>query len=112
MCLCVCVRSCIQFHACVGVMHADFDFCSRYDVIVDLAPEIRWTPEDGYKNLKVVVEIDSEIDAHKASEQELRRRHKILGSVRIVTDRGLQVNPLILNSYASTNLPSIRRAKK
>lgn len=48
-------------------MRADFDFCSRYDVIVDLAPEVRWIAQDGYKNLKVVVEIDSEIDAHKAS---------------------------------------------
>lgn len=64
---------------------------SSYDVIVDVAPEIKWVPEDGYKNLKVVVEIDSEIDAQSASEQELKRRHKSLGSLRIVTDRGLQV---------------------
>lgn len=79
-------------------MHANFDFCYRYDVLVDLAPEVRWIPEDGYKNLKVVVELGSEIDAHKASEQELRRRHKSLGSMRIVTDRGLQVNPLYIFS--------------
>lgn len=56
-----------------------------------MAPEIKWVPEDGYKNLKVVVEIDSEIDAQTASEQELRRRHKSLGVLKIVTDRGLQV---------------------
>lgn len=61
-----------------------------YDVIVDVAPKIKWVPEDGYKNLKVVVQIDSEIDAQSASEQELKRRHKSLGSLRIVTDRGLQ----------------------
>lgn len=68
-----------------------FDLWSSYDVIVDVAPEIKWVPEDGYKNLKVVVEIDSDIDAQSASEQELKRRHKSLGSLRIVTDRGLQV---------------------
>lgn len=50
--------------------------------------------ENGYKNMKIVVEIDSDIDAQKASEQELRRRHKSLGSLRIVTDRGLQVFPV------------------
>lgn len=60
-------------------------------MIVDVAPEVKWIPENGYKNLKIVVEIDSDIDAQKASEQELRRRHKSLGSLRIVTDRGLQV---------------------
>lgn len=47
--------------------------------------------EDAYKNLKIVVEIDNEITAQKASEAELRRRHKALGALRIVTDRGLQV---------------------
>lgn len=65
---------------------------SRYDIIVDVAPEVRWVPENGYKNLTVVVEIDDEIDAQKASEQELKHQHKSLGSLRIVTDRGLQVS--------------------
>ena len=60
-------------------------------MIVDVAPEVKWIPENGYKNLKIVVEIDSDIDAQNASEQELRRHHKSLGSLRIVTDRGLQV---------------------
>ncbi|KAL0550114.1 hypothetical protein IC582_014613 [Cucumis melo] len=63
----------------------------RYDIIVDVAPEVRWVPENGYKNLKVVVEIDNEIDAQKTSEEELKRRHKSLGTLRIVTDRGLQM---------------------
>ena len=67
------------------------DFCYRYDVIVDVAPQVKWIPENGYKNLKIVVEIDSDIDASRTSEQELRRRHKSLGSMRIVIDRGLQV---------------------
>nr|AKM76833.1 trigger factor type chaperone family protein [Erodium trifolium] len=63
----------------------------RYEIRVDVAPEIKWNPEDGYKNLKIVVELDNEIDALRASEQELRHRHKSLGVLRIVTDRGLQV---------------------
>lgn len=63
----------------------------RYDVIVDVAPEIKWKPENAYKNLKVVVELDSDMDAQVASEKEFTRRHKSLGALKIVTDRGLQV---------------------
>ena len=60
-------------------------------MIVDVAPEVKWVPENGYKNLRVTVEIDSDIDAQKVYEKELRHRHKSLGALRIVTDRGLQV---------------------
>lgn len=78
--------------SCNYITHALWvDLWSRYDVIVDVAPEVKWIPENGYKNLKIIVEIDSEIDAKRASEQELRRRHKSLGLLRIVSDRGLQV---------------------
>ena len=59
----------------------------RYDVAVDVAPEVRWLSEDKYKNLKVVVEIDEAVDAEKAAEKELQRRHKALGLLRIVADR-------------------------
>lgn len=58
---------------------------------MDVAPEVKWNPENGYKNLKIVVEIDSDIHAQRTAEQELTRRHKSLGSLKIVTDRGLQV---------------------
>lgn len=68
-----------------------FLLCPRYDVVVDVAPELKWIPEEGYKNLKIVVQIDSEITAQIASEEELRRRHKSLGVLKIVTERGLQV---------------------
>ena len=68
----------------------------RYDVVVDVAPEVIWVPENGYNNLKIVVEIDSEIDAQRASEQELRQRHKSLGVMRIITDRGLQVINILI----------------
>lgn len=67
------------------------ELVSRYDVVVDVAPQVAWLLEDKYKNLKIVVEIDDIINAQSASEKELRRRHKGLGSLRIVTDRGLQV---------------------
>lgn len=68
-----------------------FVFFSSYDVIVDVVPEVIWIPENGYKNLKIVVEIDNEIEAERACEREIRRRHKSLGTLRVVTDRGLQV---------------------
>ncbi|XP_047334453.1 trigger factor-like protein TIG, Chloroplastic [Impatiens glandulifera] len=76
----------------------------RYDVIVDVAPEVKWIPEDGYKNLNIVVEIDSDIEADKAAERELRRRYKSLGVLRIVIDRGLQIGDVaILNISATTS---------
>ncbi|XP_022640583.1 trigger factor-like protein TIG, Chloroplastic [Vigna radiata var. radiata] len=46
----------------------------RYDVIVDVAPEIKWIPDNNaYKNLKIVVEIHSDIYAQIAYEQEFKR---------------------------------------
>ncbi|KAI4374792.1 hypothetical protein MLD38_012745 [Melastoma candidum] len=68
----------------------------RYDVLVDVAPEVKWIPEDGYRNLKIVVEVDSDIDPVKACQQELRRRHKSLGVLKIVTDRGLQIGDVVV----------------
>lgn len=59
--------------------------------MVDVAPEIKWISDDAYKNVKVVVEIDSDIDAHIASEREFKRRYKSTGVLKVVTDRGLQV---------------------
>ncbi|KAJ4849376.1 hypothetical protein Tsubulata_043058 [Turnera subulata] len=76
----------------------------RYDILVDLAPEVKWVQENGYKNLKVVVEIDREIDAQTASEQELRRRHKSLGVLKIVTDRGLQVGDVAVIDISATKI--------
>ncbi|KAK9077585.1 hypothetical protein SSX86_005922 [Deinandra increscens subsp. villosa] len=76
----------------------------RYDVIVDVAPEVKWVPEDGYKNLKVVVELDSEIDAKIAAERELKRRYKTLSTMRIVTNRGLQVGDVAVLDISATTV--------
>ncbi|XP_009591373.1 trigger factor-like protein TIG, Chloroplastic [Nicotiana tomentosiformis] len=76
----------------------------RYDVIVDVAPEIKWKPENAYKNLKVVVELDSDMDAQVASEKEFTRRHKSLGALKIVTDRGLQVGDVAVIDISATTI--------
>ncbi|KAF8410796.1 hypothetical protein HHK36_003333 [Tetracentron sinense] len=76
----------------------------RYDVVVDVAPEVKWIPENGYKNLKIVVEIDSDVDAQRATEEELKRRHKSLGSLRIVTDRGLQIRDVVVLDISATTI--------
>lgn len=87
--------SILLFRIIVAYALAMFGFMvelvSRYDVVVDVAPQVTWLLEDKYKNLRIVVEIDDIINSQSASEKELRRRHKALGSLRIVTDRGLQV---------------------
>ncbi|KAL3503555.1 hypothetical protein ACH5RR_038004 [Cinchona calisaya] len=84
----------------------------RYDVIVDVAPELKWIPEDGYKNLKIAVDIDSEIDAKRASEEEIRRRHKSLGTLRIVTDRGLQLGDVAVLDISATTIEQDELAAK
>lgn len=58
---------------------------------MDVAPEVKWVPENGYKNLKIVVELDSEIEAKTTAEQELKRRYKTLSTMRLVKNRGLLV---------------------
>ncbi|KAI7743963.1 hypothetical protein M8C21_031541 [Ambrosia artemisiifolia] len=77
----------------------------RYEVVVDVAPEAKWVPEDGYKNLKVVVELDSEIEAKTAAERELKRRYKTLSTMRIVTNRGLQVGDVVVLDISATTVP-------
>ncbi|XP_038686193.1 trigger factor-like protein TIG, Chloroplastic [Tripterygium wilfordii] len=76
----------------------------RYDAIVDLAPKVKWIPEDAYKNLKVIVEIDCDIEAQRAVDQELRRRHKSLGSLRIIIDRGLQIGDVAVLDISATTI--------
>ncbi|XP_058080228.1 trigger factor-like protein TIG, Chloroplastic isoform X2 [Magnolia sinica] len=99
------LKDSVQIGTKFSEMDEDFspqDFLS-YVVIVDVAPEVKWMSENAYKNLKVVVEIDNEIDAQRASEAELRRRHKALGALKIVTDRGLQVGDVaVLDIFATT----------
>lgn len=75
----------------------------RYDAVVDVAPDVKWLTEDKYKNLKIVVEIDNSINAEIAAEKEFKRRYKALGTLRIVTDRGLQIGDLVvIDIFATT----------
>ncbi|KAK1418019.1 hypothetical protein QVD17_27155 [Tagetes erecta] len=76
----------------------------KYDIAVDVAPEVKWVPEDGYKNLKIVVELDSEIDAKTAAERELKRRYKALSIMRIVTDRGLKIGDVAVLDISATTV--------
>ncbi|KAG7534311.1 Trigger factor ribosome-binding bacterial [Arabidopsis thaliana x Arabidopsis arenosa] len=75
-----------------------------YEVVVDVVPELRWNPEGGYKNMKVVVELGDEIDAKKACERQLRQKYKSLGALKIVTDRGLQVGDLAVVDISATTI--------
>ncbi|GMI63781.1 hypothetical protein like AT5G55220 [Hibiscus trionum] len=75
-----------------------------YDVIVDVVPEVKWITENGYKNLKIVVEIDNEIEAERACELEIKRRHKSIGSLKVVTDRGLQAGDLVVLDISATTI--------
>ncbi|CAI9088328.1 OLC1v1022633C1 [Oldenlandia corymbosa var. corymbosa] len=84
----------------------------RYDVVVDVAPELKWIPEGGYKNLKIVVQIDSEITAQIASEEELKRRHKSLGALKIVTERGLQLGDVAILDISATTFEEDKSAAK
>ncbi|KAK4341875.1 hypothetical protein RND71_037691 [Anisodus tanguticus] len=76
----------------------------RYDVVVDVAPEIKWKPDDAYKNLKVVVELDSDMHAQRVAEKEFIKRHKSLGALKIVTDRSLQVGDVAVIDISATTI--------
>ncbi|XP_020253049.1 trigger factor-like protein TIG, Chloroplastic [Asparagus officinalis] len=85
----------------------------RYDVMVDVAPEVKWLSESKYKNLKVVVELDDSINAQNAAEKEFTRRCKSLGALKIVTDRGLQIGDLVvLDIFATTVEEDESKAQK
>ncbi|KAF2596458.1 hypothetical protein F2Q68_00008055 [Brassica cretica] len=75
-----------------------------YEVVVDVVPELKWNPENGYKYMKVVVELGDEIDAKKACERQLRQKYKSLGALKIVTDRGLQVGDLAVIDISATTI--------
>lgn len=85
----------------------------RYDVVVDVAPTVTWLLDTKYKDLKIVVELDDTIDAEKASEAEFRRRHKALGVLRIVTDRGLQLGDLaVLDIFGENVTDGVSKSEK
>ncbi|KFK27123.1 hypothetical protein AALP_AA8G337800 [Arabis alpina] len=75
-----------------------------YEVVIDVVPELRWNPENGYKNMKIVVELGDEIDAKKACERQLRQKYKSLGALKIVTERGLQVGDLAVIDISATTI--------
>ncbi|KAJ7518467.1 hypothetical protein O6H91_21G070300 [Diphasiastrum complanatum] len=71
--------------------------CLRYNVAVDVAPDVGWITDNAYKNLIVEVEFDHDESAVKrAADAELRTRHKDLGSLRVVTDRGIQIGDVVI----------------
>ncbi|KAJ7295698.1 hypothetical protein O6H91_Y169700, partial [Diphasiastrum complanatum] len=68
-----------------------------YNVAVDVAPDVGWITDNAYKNLIVEVEFDHDESAVKrAADAELRTRHKDLGSLRVVTDRGIQIGDVVI----------------
>jgi len=77
-----------------------------YDVAVDVAPEVKWNPENGYKNLKVNVEaeVDDAVAAQKAADAELQARLKDLGSLRVVTGRGLEMGDVGIVDVSAVRL--------
>ncbi|XP_059073473.1 uncharacterized protein LOC131045104 [Cryptomeria japonica] len=75
-----------------------------YDVAVDLAPEVKWISPKAYKNLKVVVKVESDVAIEKAAEAELKSRHKDLGSLKIVQDRGTQIGDVVVLDISATRI--------
>lgn len=64
---------------------------------VDVAPEVKWNPENGYKNLKVTVEAEADdaAAAQNAADAELQSRLKDRGSLQVIVGRGIEVKFLI-----------------
>ncbi|KAL3686786.1 hypothetical protein R1sor_013095 [Riccia sorocarpa] len=67
------------------------DAALSYDVTVDVAPEIEWTSEKAYRNLKVTVELESDSTPEQNANKEFRSRLKDLGSLRVKESGGLEM---------------------
>eukprot|EP00252_Welwitschia_mirabilis_P024897 TRINITY_DN758_c0_g1_i1.p1 TRINITY_DN758_c0_g1~~TRINITY_DN758_c0_g1_i1.p1 ORF type:complete len:536 (+),score=138.01 TRINITY_DN758_c0_g1_i1:219-1826(+) len=67
-----------------------------YDIVVDLAPEVKWTSPEAYKHLKLVVEVESDAAIEKLAEPEFNMRHKDMGSLKIVEGRGIQIGDIAI----------------
>lgn len=77
-----------------------------YELAVDVAPEVRWNPENGYKNLKVKVECEAnEAEAaRKAADAELQSRLKDLGSLQAISGRGMEMGDVAIIDVSATRL--------
>lgn len=75
-----------------------------YDVAVDLAPEVKWTSPEAYKNLKVVVEVEGDAAIERAAEAELKARYKNLGSLKIVQGRGLKIGDVVVLDVSAAQI--------
>ncbi|KAG0562657.1 hypothetical protein KC19_9G162700 [Ceratodon purpureus] len=77
-----------------------------YDVAVDVAPEVKWNPENGYKNLKVTVECEADdaVAAQKAADAELQSRVKDLGSLKVVIGRGVEMGDVAIVDVSAVRL--------
>ncbi|KAL3686763.1 hypothetical protein R1sor_013072 [Riccia sorocarpa] len=67
------------------------DAALSYDVTVDVAPEIKWTSEKAYRNLKVSVELESDSTPEQNADKEFRSKLKDLGSLRVKESGGLEM---------------------
>ncbi|KAI3708624.1 hypothetical protein L2E82_37929 [Cichorium intybus] len=64
--------------------------------------------EKTYSSLNIlkydIIELDNEIDAKTACERELKRRYKSLSTMRIVTNRGLQIGDVAVLDISATTV--------
>ncbi|KAG6556847.1 hypothetical protein Mapa_001794 [Marchantia paleacea] len=67
------------------------DASLSYDVAVDVAPEVKWTSEKAYRNLKVDVDLQNDLTPEQAAQAEFRSRLKDLGSLRVKETGGLEM---------------------
>lgn len=78
----------------------------RYDVAVDVAPEVKWNLENRYRNLKVTVECEADdaAAAQRAAEAELQSRLKDLGSLKVVIGRDLEMGDVAIVVVSAVRL--------
>ncbi|XP_002981727.2 trigger factor-like protein TIG, Chloroplastic [Selaginella moellendorffii] len=77
-----------------------------YHVAVDVIPDVEWTSKDAYKHMVLEVEGRDDIGVQNAADAELASRHKDLGSLRVVTGRGLEMNDVVIIDISAARINS------
>ncbi|KAL2628704.1 hypothetical protein R1flu_013390 [Riccia fluitans] len=72
------------------------DDALSYEITVDVAPEIKWTSEKAYRNMKVKVELESDFTPEQNAKKEFRSRLKDLGSLRVKDSGGLEMGDVAI----------------
>eukprot|EP00270_Netrium_digitus_P012032 TRINITY_DN3876_c0_g1_i1.p1 TRINITY_DN3876_c0_g1~~TRINITY_DN3876_c0_g1_i1.p1 ORF type:complete len:574 (-),score=198.32 TRINITY_DN3876_c0_g1_i1:102-1823(-) len=76
----------------------------RYEIIVDVLPEVKWSTPRAYASMRVEVAVDELQSSEEAATEELQALLKDLGSLRIAPERGIQMGDIAILDMAAVRV--------